>query len=95
MKLFPLSTVLAFRREAAETSGRYAAMSDADLDLEALKRAKVEVFADAQQAAIDMQAAKERMDRCLARHAALRAQIEAAHVLLDERDRQRVLETRT
>lgn len=87
MKLFPLATVLSFRRESAETSGRYAAMSDAELDLEALKRAKVEVFSDAQQAAIEMQAAKDRMDRHLARHAALRVQIEAAEILLGARRR--------
>lgn len=94
-RIFPLVDILAFRRDNAEISGRYARMSDAELDLEALKRAKVEVFADAQQAAIEMQAAKERMDRCLARHAALRVQIEAAEVLLDERDRLRVLETKS
>jgi hypothetical protein len=95
VKLFPLADVLSFRRQNAETSGRYAAMSDADLNLEALKRARVEVFADAQQAAIDMQAAKDRMDRLLARHAALAAQVKAAEILLDERDRQRILETAT
>lgn len=86
-KIFPLATVLEFRDENAETSGRYAAMSDAELDLEALKRTKVEVFADAQQAAIEMQAAKDRMDRHLARHAALRVQIEAAEILLGARSR--------
>ena len=93
MKIFPLADVLLFRRENAETSGRYAAMSDAELDLEALKRAKVEVFEDAQQAAIDMQAAKDRMDRHLARHAVLVSQIKVAEILLDERDRQRILRT--
>jgi len=93
VKLFPLADVLSFRRESAETSGRYAQMSDAELNLEALKRAKVEVFADAQQAAIDMQAAKDRMDRHLARHAALVGQIKVAEILLDERDRQRILDT--
>lgn len=92
-RIFPLADVLRFRKESAETSGKYAAMSDADLDLEALKRARVEVFADAQQAAIDMQTAKDRMDRLLARHAALASQIKVAEILLDERDRQRVLRT--
>ena len=93
MRIFPLADVLAFRREAAETSGRYRAMSDAAIDLAALKRMKAEVFADAQQAAIDMQSAKDRMDRLLSRHAELRRQIEVAELLLDERDRQRVLRT--
>ena len=92
-RIFPLADVLSFRRESAETSGRYKRMSDAELDLEALKRARVEVFADVQQAAIDMQAAKERMDRLLARHASLTAQVKAAEILLDERDRQRILDT--
>jgi hypothetical protein len=86
-KIFPLADVLEFRRESAETSGLYKQMSDAELDLEALKRARVEVFADAQQEAINMQAAKDRMDRHLVRHAALRVQIEAAEILLGARSR--------
>jgi hypothetical protein len=85
--IFPIADVIAFRRESAETSGHYAAMSDAQLDLAALNRARIEVFADAQQAAIEMQAAKDRMDRHLARHAGLRAQIEAAEILLGARRR--------
>jgi hypothetical protein len=87
MKLFPLCDVIEFRRESAETSGKYAAMSDAELDLEALKRARVECFSDAQQAAIEMQAAKQRMDRHLARCESLKRQIEAAQVLLGARSR--------
>lgn len=95
MKLFPLADVLRFRRDNAETSGRYARMSDADLDLEALKQARREVLDDANQAAIDMSQAQQRMDRCLARAKELKEQIEVAHLLLDERDRQRILETAT
>lgn len=81
-KIFPLADVLEFRRESAETSGLYRRMSDAELDLEALKRARAEVFADAQQAAIEMSGAQQRMDRHLLRAEALKRQIEAAEVLL-------------
>jgi hypothetical protein len=82
-RLHPLADVLQFRRESAETSGRYRQMSDAELDYEALKRAKDEVFADAQQAAIEMQQAQQRMNRHLDRYAELKGQIEIAGVLLE------------
>jgi hypothetical protein len=82
MKLFPLADVLEFRRESAETSGRYARMSDAELDLQALKVARSEVLDSANTAAIDMSQAQQRMDRCLARAEVLKRQIEAAEVLL-------------
>lgn len=81
-KLFPLADVLQFRRESAEASGRFARMSDAELDLEALKRARVEVLDDANTSALEMSLAQQRMDRCLERAEALREQIEAAEVLL-------------
>jgi prophage tail gpP-like protein len=95
VRLFHLADVLQFRRENAETSGRYKRMSDAELDLEALKRARVEVLDDANTAAIEMSQAQQRMDRCLARAQKLKEQIEVAHLLLDERDRQRILATET
>jgi hypothetical protein len=79
---FGLADVLGFRRENAEISGSYRAMSDAELDLEALKRARIEVLADANQAAIEMSLAQQRMDRCLNRAEALRRQIEVAEILL-------------
>jgi len=41
-KIFPLADVLEFRRQNAETSGRYALMSDADLIVEHLRRARAE-----------------------------------------------------
>jgi hypothetical protein len=94
-KIFPLADVLSFRRQNAETSGKYARMSDAELDLEALKQARREVLDDANAAAIDMSQAQQRMDRCLARAKALKGQIEVAELLLDERDRQRILATET
>jgi hypothetical protein len=84
-KIFPLADVLAFRRESAETSGRYKAMSDAELDLEALKRASTEVFSDAQEAAIEMQEATQRMNRLLDRKAVLDGQIKVATLLLAAR----------
>ena len=93
--IFPLAKVLSFRRESAETSSRYARMSDAELDLRALKQARREVLADANDAALAMSQAQQRMDRCLARAEVLRGQIEVAELLLDERDRQRVLATET
>jgi len=86
-KIFPLADVLEFRRESAETSGRYAAMSDAGLDLEALKRARTEVVDDANTAAIEMSLAQQRMNRCLERAEELREQIEAATVLLGAHSR--------
>jgi len=92
-RIFPLADVLLFRRENAEISGKYARMSDADLDLEALKQARREVLDDANQAAIDMSQAQQRMDRCLTRAQKLKEQIEVAELLLDERDRQRILRT--
>jgi hypothetical protein len=85
--IFPLADVLQFRRESAETSGRYAAMSDAELDLEALKRARTEVLGDADIAAIEMSQAQQRMDRCLERAEALREQIETATFQLGARSR--------
>lgn len=85
MKLFPLATVLEFRRESAETSGMYKRMSDAELDMEALKRARVEVLADANQAAIEMSLAQQRMDRHLSRAEALKKQIDVAELLLGVR----------
>lgn len=94
-RIFALADVIDFRRESAESSGRYKRMSDADLDLEALKQARREVVADANQAALDMSQAQQRMDRCLARAEELRQQIRVATLLLDERDRQRILETAT
>jgi hypothetical protein len=84
-QIFPLADVLEFRRESAETSGKYAAMSDAELDLAALQRARVEVLADANTSALEMSLAQQRMDRCLERAEALREQIEAATVLLGAR----------
>jgi hypothetical protein len=81
-KLFPLADVLQFRRESADTSGRYARMSDAELDLEAMKQARREVLADANQAALDLSLVQQRMDRCLDRAETLRRNIEAAEVLL-------------
>jgi len=84
-KIFPIADVIEFRRESAETSGRYAAMSDAQLDLEALKRARVEVIDDANTSAIEMSIAQQRMDRCLMRAEELREQIEAATILLGAR----------
>lgn len=95
MNLFRLADVLQFRRENAETSGRYARMSDAELDLEALKQARREVLADANDAALAMSQAQQRMDRCLTRAEQLKKQIDVAELLLDERDRQRVLDTAT
>lgn len=95
MRIFSLGDVLQFRRQSAETSGRYARMSDADLDLEALKQARREVLHDANQAAIEMSQAQQRMDRCLTRAEQLKRQIEVAELLLDERDRRRVLDTAT
>lgn len=86
MSIFPLADVLEFRRESAEISGRYARMSDAELDLEALKRARAEVLEDANQAAIEMSQAQQRMDRCLARAEKLREQIRVAEILLSARD---------
>jgi hypothetical protein len=77
-KIFHLADVLEFRRQSAEISGRYAAMSDAALDLEAMKRARVEVIDEANTAAIEMSLAQQRMDRCLERAEALREQIETA-----------------
>lgn len=94
-RIFPLADVLLFRTENAETSGRYARMSDADLDLEALKQARREVLVDANDAALAMSQAQQRMDRCLTRAQELKGQITVAEVLLDERDRLRVLETLT
>lgn len=81
--LFPLGRVLEFRRESAETSGRYARMSDAELDLEALKQARREVLADANDAALDMSQAQQRMDRALTRAQALKDQIDVAALLLE------------
>ena len=95
MKLFPLADVLSFRRESAETSGRYKHMSDADLALEALKQARREVLDAANTAAIEMSQAQQRMDRCLLRAEQLKKQIGVAELLLDERDRLRILETST
>jgi prophage tail gpP-like protein len=85
VRLFHLADVLQFRRENAETSGRYKRMSDAELDLEALKRARVEVLDDANTAAIEMSQAQQRMDRCLARAQALKEQIDVASLLLGVR----------
>ena len=85
MKLFPLATVLEFRRESAETSGRYKRMSDAELDLEALKRAREELLDAASAAAIDMSQAQQRMDRCLSRAQQLKDQIDVAQLLLEAR----------
>lgn len=85
MRIFPLAKVLEFRRDNAETSGRYRAMSDAELDYEALKRARTEVLADANQAAIDMSQAQQKMDRLLNRAEQLKRQIEAAEFLLEAR----------
>jgi hypothetical protein len=76
VKLFPLADVLQFRRESAETSGRFAAMNDRQLGVEALKRARTEVLDDAHTAAQEMSQAQQRMDRCLERAEALREQIE-------------------
>lgn len=86
-RIFPLADVLSFRRESAETSGRYARMSDAELDLEALKQSRREVLDDANTAAIEMSQAQQRMDRCLSRALALKGQIEAATFLLRGRSR--------
>jgi hypothetical protein len=80
--MFTITDVMRFRRQNAETSARYERMSDAELDLEALKRARAEVVADAEQAAIDAQAATQRMNRLLDRKAELTRQIEAATFLL-------------
>jgi prophage tail gpP-like protein len=85
VKLFPLGQVLEFRRESAETSGRYARMSDAELNLEALKQARREVLADANDAALDMSQAQQRMDRSLTRAQALKDQIDVATLLLEAR----------
>jgi hypothetical protein len=82
---FHLADILQFRRENAETSGRYKRMSDAELDLEALKRARAEVLDDANTAAIEMSQAQQRMDRCLARAQALKEQIDVASLLLGAR----------
>jgi hypothetical protein len=82
MSSFPLADVLEFRKESAETSGRYARMSDAQLDLEALKRARVEVLDEANQAAIDMSNSQMRMNRLLDRGQVLKGQIEVAELLL-------------
>lgn len=86
-KIFPLADVLEFRRESAETSGRYKRMSDAELDLEALKQARREVLEDANTAAIDMSQAQQRMDRCLTRAEVLKGQIDVASLLLGARSR--------
>jgi hypothetical protein len=76
-KIFPLADVLSFRRESAETSGRYAAMSDAQLTIEAMKRARVELIDDASISAIEMSEAQQRMNRSLERAQALKEEIEA------------------
>jgi sulfur transfer complex TusBCD TusB component (DsrH family) len=76
-KIFPLADVLQFRRESAETSGRYAAMSDAQLMIEAMKRARVELIDDASISAIEMSEAQQRMNRSLERAQALKEEIEA------------------
>lgn len=87
MTTFPLADVIQFRRESAETSGKYRRMSDAELDLEALKRARVEVLHDANTSAMEMSLAQQRMDRCLERAEELRVQIQAAEFLLGGRSR--------
>lgn len=81
-KLFALADVLEFRKDNAETSGRYARMTDAELDLEALKAARTEILADANQAAIDMSNSQQRMNHLLDRGQALKRQIEVAELLL-------------
>jgi hypothetical protein len=77
MKIFPLADVLQFRRESAETSGRFAAMNDRQLQIEAMKRARVELIDDANTAAIEMSNGQQRMNRCLERAQALKEKIEA------------------
>lgn len=74
-RIFSLREVNAFRAESLEASGRYARMSDTQLRLEALKRARIEVQADLEQAAIDEQLARERMTRLSQRKAELDRQI--------------------
>lgn len=81
-KLFALADVLEFRQDAAETSGRYAKMSDAQLDLEAMKVARAEILSDANQAALDASQASIRMHRLLDRAQVLKGQIEVAELLL-------------
>lgn len=83
--LSPNNVVSLHSRAKRRELERLERMSDAELDLEALKRAKDEVFADAQQAAIEMQQAQQRMNRHLERHAELQRQIEAATALLGAR----------
>lgn len=80
--MFALADVLDFRSENAERSGTYARMSDAELDLQAMKVTRDEVLDLANQAAIDMSQAQQRMDRHLKRAELLAGQIEVADILI-------------
>lgn len=80
--MFRLAEVLEFRRESAETSGRFAQMSDAQLDLEHLKQCRAEILSDANQAALDASQASIKMHRLLDRAHVLKGQIEVAELLL-------------
>lgn len=78
--------VINLRARMIREENRVERMSDAELDLEALKRARTEVLADANQAALEMSLAQQRMDRHLLRAEQLKKQIEAATVLLAARN---------
>lgn len=79
-KIFALADVIEFRRDNAETSGRYARMTDAELNLEGMKQARRELLHDANQAALDASNASIRMNRLLDGAQAMKRRIEAAEL---------------
>lgn len=85
--MFPLSNVLEFRKENAETSGRYAVMSDAAKDAIYLRLATKEAYDDMIIATEEMIRVQRSMDRAQARYTRLHGQLQVAELLLKAADR--------